>query len=103
MHQAPQPVVAPQQSVTVVPATQTVTVITSPPLQTSHLCENYAVKQAYVLGVMQVYLPFIVSFKRTNLKHTDAGYHLRHLFLGGNWRIVHHSSDCCLIHWCTRC
>ena len=54
MHQAPQPVVTPQQSVTVVPATQTVTVITNPPLQTSHIRENYAVKQAYVLGIMQV-------------------------------------------------
>ena len=63
MHPAPQPVTATQQSVTVVPATQTVTVITNPPLQTTHLCENYAVKQAYVLGVMQVNWPFLYFYR----------------------------------------
>ena len=55
MQPAPQPTVTVIPGSTVVPATQTVTVI-NPNLQpqTSHVCENYAVKQANVLGIMQV-------------------------------------------------
>ena len=43
------------------------------------------------------------SNEKTHGRLRRRGYHLHNLFPGDYWRIVHHSSDCCLIDWGTCC